>query len=172
MVYRAVSDSKFSHMRNAVEKELLIYDILFCLDQHGLLDNLVIQGGTLLRLRYGAECLSEDLKFVAGTDFCPTDFSSIKLKIENFFLTRYGLAVEATEPENPSGSINNHGITVNRWRVNATINLERKDLPKQRIKIEVANVPAHTKEIVSIRTHYDFLPDGYDDVLIFSETLN
>ena len=172
LVNRAVSDSEISHIRSAVEKELLIYDILFCLDQHGLLDNLVIQGGTLLRLGHGGERLSEDLKFVAGADFYPTDFSPIKPGIENFFLKRYGLVVEVTEPKKASGSINNRGITVNRWRVNAIINPGQKDLPKQHINIEVSNVPAHTKEIVSIRTHYDFLPDGYDDVLIFSETLN
>ena len=172
LVDRAVSDSKFSHLRNVVEKELLIYDILFCLDQHGLLDNLVFQGGTLLRLGHGGERLSEDLDFVAGADFNAINLSPIKPGIENFFLKRYGLAVEVTEPKKASGNIESRGITVNRWRVNATINPERKDLPKQRIKIEVANVPAHTKEIVSIRTHYEFLPDGYDDVLIFSETLN
>ena len=172
LVNRAVSDSKLSHMRNAIEKELLIYNILFCLEQHGLLDNIVFQGGTLLRLGHGGERLSEDLDFVAGANFTPSDLSPIKIRIENFFFQRYGLAVDVKEPKRASRDVESRGITVNRWRVNATLNPERRDLPKQRVKIEVANVPAHTKEIVSIRAHYDFLPDGYDDVLIVSETLN
>ena len=66
LVNRAVSDSKFSHMRNAIEKELLIYNILFCLEQQGPLDNIVFQGGTLLHLGHGGERLSEELDFVAG----------------------------------------------------------------------------------------------------------
>lgn len=172
LVNRTLSDSNFRHMRNAIEKELLIYNILYCLDQHGLLDNVVFQGGTLLRLGHGGERLSEDLDFVAGADFTPSNLSPIKTGIESFFLERFGLAVDVKEPKRALKDAESRGITVHRWRVSATINPERKELPKQRVKIEIANVPAHTREIVSIRTHYDFLPDGYDDILIVSETLN
>ena len=159
-------------MRSAIEKELLIYNILFCLEQYGRLDDIVFQGGTLLRLGHGGERLSEDLDFVEGADFNPSDFSTIKLGIENFFIERYGLIVEVKKPKTESRNSENPGITVNRWRINANLNPERKDLPKQRVKIEIANVPAHTKEIVSLRSHYDVLPDGYDGILIVSETLD
>ena len=172
LVNRAVSDSKFSHMRNAIEKELLIYNILFCLDQHGLLENIIFKGGALLRLGHGGERLNEDLEFVAGADFAPTDFSPVKLGMEKFFFERYGLAVEAEESKIGAENVEGRDFPVYRWRVNATIYPERKELPKQSINIEVADVPVYTKEIVSIRIHYDVLPDGYDDVLIVSETLN
>ena len=172
LVNRAVSDSKLVHLRSAVEKELLIYHILFFLDQNDLLENIVFQGGTLLRLGHGGERLSEDLDFVAGADFTPSDLAPIKLGIEDFFSQRYRLTVDVNEPKRVSKNVEKRGITVNRWRVNATMYPERKDIPKQRVKIEVANVPAYTKEIVSIRAHYDILPDGYDDVLIVSETLD
>lgn len=171
LVNRAVGDSKFSHMRNAIEKELLIYNILFCLEQHGLLDNIIFHGGTLLRLGHGGERLIENLEFVAGEEFSPSDFSPIKLVIEEFFFDRFGLNAEVIEPIIASGDLESRGITVIRRRVDVTINPERRELPKQRIKIEFANVPAHTKEIISVRTHYDFLPDGYDDVLIISVAL-
>ena len=171
LVDRAVRDSKFKNLRHAIEKELLIYDILFCLEQHNLLDNIVFQGGTLLRLGHGGERLSEDLDFAAGANFSLTEFSNFKLVVEEFFHKRYGLTVEVKEPRVEPRNDDYDGVTVHRWRVNATMYPERKDLPKQRVKFEVANVPAHTKEIVSIRAHYDFLPDGYDDVLIVSETL-
>ena len=171
LVDRAVRDSKFKNLRHAIEKELLIYDILFCLEQHNLLDNIVFQGGTLLRLGHGGERLSEDLDFAAGANFSLTEFSNFKLVVEEFFHKRYGLTVEVKEPRVEPRNDDYDRVTVHRWRVNATMYPERKDLPKQRVKFEVANVPAHTKEIVSIRAHYDFLPDGYDDVLIVSETL-
>ena len=53
-------------MRPVIEKEILHYDILFCLDQAGLLKDLVFQGGTCLRLCYGANRFSEDLDFAGG----------------------------------------------------------------------------------------------------------
>ncbi len=171
LVNRTVGDSIFSHMRSAIEKELLIYNILFCLEQHGRLDDIVFQGGTLLRLGHGGERLSEDLDFVAGADFNPSDFSSVKPGIESFFIERYGLIVEVKK-KIETRNIENPGITVNQWRINANLNPEQKDLPKLHVKIEIANVPAHTREIVSLRSHYDVLPDGYDGILIVSETLD
>ena len=43
-------------MRPVIEKELLHYDILYCLDKEGLLDNLVFQGGTsIFQLRNESE---------------------------------------------------------------------------------------------------------------------
>lgn len=45
-----MNNSQMAAMRPVIEKEVLHYDILFCLDQMGLLDNLVFQGRTSLRL--------------------------------------------------------------------------------------------------------------------------
>ena len=47
---RAMQDSQVTHMRAVIQKELLHYDILYCLEQAGLLSGLVFQGGTSLRL--------------------------------------------------------------------------------------------------------------------------
>jgi predicted nucleotidyltransferase component of viral defense system len=69
LVERAMAASGHAHMRPVIEKELLHYDILHSLDRHRLLDRLVFQGGTCLRLIYGAPRFSEDLDFVGGTDF-------------------------------------------------------------------------------------------------------
>jgi len=56
-------------MRPIIEKELQHYDFLFCLDQAGLLDTRVFQGGTSLRLCYGGSRFSEDLDFADGKEF-------------------------------------------------------------------------------------------------------
>ena len=63
LVDKAMSIPGRALMRPAVAKELLHYDILFCLDKDGLLDQLTFQGGTSLRLCYGAPRFSEDLNF-------------------------------------------------------------------------------------------------------------
>ena len=78
LVEKAMQSHQLSTMRPVIEKELLHYDILFCLDQDGLLDNLVFQCGTSLRLCYGGNRLSEDLDFAGGYSFASTDM--IKLK--------------------------------------------------------------------------------------------
>jgi predicted nucleotidyltransferase component of viral defense system len=52
MVQRALSINGRAQLRPVIEKELLHYDILFALDQKNLLDQLIFQGGTALRLCY------------------------------------------------------------------------------------------------------------------------
>jgi predicted nucleotidyltransferase component of viral defense system len=69
LVDKAMILSGRGHMRPVIEKELLHYDILFSLDKEGLLDILTFQGGTSLRLCYGAPRFSEHLDFAGGRDF-------------------------------------------------------------------------------------------------------
>lgn len=54
IVDKAMQLNGRAHMRPVIEKELLHYDILFALDKKGLLDQLTFQGGTCLRLCFGA----------------------------------------------------------------------------------------------------------------------
>ncbi|AIA69707.1 nucleotidyl transferase AbiEii/AbiGii toxin family protein [Pectobacterium atrosepticum] len=54
LVSKAVESAELEGLRNVVEKELLHYDILYCLDNAGLLEQLTFQGGTSLRLCHGA----------------------------------------------------------------------------------------------------------------------
>ena len=54
-------------LRPVVEKELLHYEILRALDEAAVLDKLVFQGGTSLRLCHGAPRYSEDLDFAGAT---------------------------------------------------------------------------------------------------------
>ncbi len=173
LVNRAMVDSNVGHLRDAIEKELLIYDILFCLDQINLLNSIVFQGGTLLRLGYGGSRFSEYLDFVGGVDFSASDFKKIKPCIEKFLTKKYGLATNVNEPAviTTRGS-SSQEIKVNRWRISVATKPYRKDLPHQRLKLEVANVPAYTREVIALKAHHDFLPSGYSDTLIVSETLN
>ena len=173
LVNRAMIHSNLAHMRDAVEKELLIYDILFCLDQSDLLNSIVFQGGTLLRLGHGGNRLSEDLDFVAGVNFSTSDLKDIKPCIEKFIARKYGLTANVNEPsETAVRDATHQKLKVNRWRISIATNPDRKDLPHQRLKLEIANVPAYTREVVALKKHYDFLPDGYSDTLIVAETLN
>lgn len=72
-------------MRPVVEKEILHYDIFYSLDRAGLLNDLVFQGGTSLRLCRGSNRFSEDLDFAGGRDFTSQKMQAIKACIESIW---------------------------------------------------------------------------------------
>ncbi|MBC8946165.1 nucleotidyl transferase AbiEii/AbiGii toxin family protein [Xenorhabdus indica] len=172
LVDHILQNGQIKHMRPVIEKEILHYDILFCLEQSGLLDDLIFQGGTSLRLCYGGNRFSEDLDFAGGNDFSFSQLADMKQCIEDYIGTRYGLEVTVKEPETLKQQPEYSELKINKWQIAVITSPDRKDLPKQRIKIEVANIPAYTRNILPLRNNYDSLPDGYNDTLIHVETLD
>lgn len=80
-------------MRPVIEKELLHYDILYALDEARVLDNLVFQGGTSLRLCRESNRYSEYLDFAGGRDFNSKMLIAMKQVVEKYIGNRYGLEV-------------------------------------------------------------------------------
>ncbi|MGI9250389.1 MAG: nucleotidyl transferase AbiEii/AbiGii toxin family protein [Pseudohongiellaceae bacterium] len=169
LVEQAMHNPEFAHMRPVIEKELLHYDILYCMEQSGLLEELVFQGGTCLRLCYGANRFSEDIDFAGGQKFSGQQLTQMKQCIEDYLGNRYGLEVKVKEPGKQHKPEDTE-IKIDRWQVSVVTAPERKELPAQRIRIEIAGVPAHTRRTASLRSNYDFLPDGYEHTLIYAET--
>ncbi len=172
LVERAMTEQKHFQMRPVVVKELLHYDILFVLEKEGFLDKLIFQGGTCLRLCYGAARFSEDLDFVGGREFSTRALMDIKNCLEHYIGKRYGLEITVKEPKDMTLEPESRDIKVDKWQIRITTEPEKKDLPKQKIKFEVANVPAYSKTPRSLQKNYDFLPDGYSDILILTETMD
>lgn len=158
-------------MRPVVEKEILHYDIFHALDQAGLLKHLVFQGGTSLRLCRGSSRFSEDLDFAGGKDFTSSRMQPIKSCIEKHIGERYGFNVEVKEPREMSLLPELDGVKVDKWQISVETAPLQRDLPRQRIKIEIANIPAYTRELVPLRSNYDFLL-GYNSVLVNTESLD
>ncbi len=159
------------HLRLAVEKELLQYDILFALHQSGFLrQGLVFQGGTLLRLCYGSVRFSEDLDFAGGGSLMQDQFAGIRECIESYVGSRYGLAVTVKDPKkikSPSADQNVHVLT---WRITIETVPSRPDIRRQRIKLDIADVQAYTKEALTLRPNYTVFPAGYSSFLILAES--
>lgn len=172
LVNHAMQSATVSHMRAVIEKELLHYDILFALEKGGLLDQLVFQGGTSLRLCYGGNRFSEVLDFAGGEKFTSADLADMKACIEKYIGKRYGLEVTVKEPKELRKDPQYAELSIEKWQVAVVTSPDRKDLPKQKIKLEIANVPAYTKVPLPLLVNYDFLPDGYSDTLILTETLD
>jgi len=169
---RAVAQSGRGHMRPVIEKELLHFDILFRLDQEGLLDALTFQGGTALRLCYGSPRFSEDLDFVGGVDFSGSQLEGLSQCLEHYIGRRYGLTVVVKEPAELRNEPAYRGLNVDKWQISVVTAPQRPDIPRQRIKIEVANIPAYSRVPRSLNANYEFLPDGYGDTLVLTESLD
>jgi predicted nucleotidyltransferase component of viral defense system len=165
LVNMAMAGSGHGHMRPVIEKELLHYDILFSLDREGLLDPLTFQGGTCLRLCYGSTRSSEDLYFVGGLDFNSRRLMSMKDCLEQYIGRRYELEVDVKEPRDLRNEPEYARLNIDKWRISVTTAPGQRHLPRQRIKIEVASIPAYSRVPRSLLTNYDFLPDGYGDIL-------
>lgn len=157
-------------MRTAIEKEILHYDIFFALDRAGLLNELVFQGGTSLRLCRGSNRLSEDIDFAGGNSFCSTDFVEIKNCIESYIDSKYGLLVSVKEPKDLKSSTITGDISVSKWQVSIQTSPERTDIPRQKIKIEIANIPAYTRDVMALTVNYDFL-NGISMPIVNVETI-
>ena len=161
-----------TNMGPVVQKELLHYDILFCLDTEGLLDTLTFQGGTSLRLCYGSQRFSEDLDFVGGRDFTREHLTPIRDCIKTYISQRYGLEVTVKEPADLRHEREHADLKIDKWQIAVTTAPGRPDLLRQRVKIEVANIDAYSRVPRALQTNYPFLPDGYGDTLVLVETLD
>jgi len=172
LVARAIEENGSSGNKPVIEKELLHYDILFALDQAGMLDDIVFQGGTSLRLCYGSGRYSEDLDFAGGYDFNSKTLSKMKDVIEKYIGDRYGLEITVKEPNSLREDPKYSELRIDKWQIAIVTAPEQKHIAKQRIKLEVANIPAHTKVPLPLQQNYPFLPDGYRDTLIYVESLD
>ncbi len=168
MVKTACASQELAGMESTVEKELLHYDIMAALSQSGLLAKLVFQGGTCLRMAYGSQRLSEDLDFVGGVDFTPETYQHLAQVLIDYFRPRYGLDIRVKTPKDRVFKAG--GVDVGRWMISIETQPHAKDLPNQKIKLKVANIPSYSSSTKAIRLNYPALQSGLSTVLVNCET--
>lgn len=169
MVDLAMSNPGLSAMRPVVEKELLHYEIFQALDAEGLLKDLVFQGGTSLRLCRGSDRFSEDLDFAGGVDFTADSMEKIKTCLEKRIGKRFGLTVVVNAKPGKVDAAQH--VRVDRWWIAIETTPENPAMPRQKTKLEIANIPAYTRELVQIKANYEVL-DGMPTVLVNAESLD
>ncbi len=167
-VEMALKNADLAAMRPVVEKELLHYEIFNALDEEGLLKNLVFQGGTSLRLCRGSDRFSEDLDFAGGKDFSASRMAKIKDCITQKIGERFGLKVTVKEPKPAKdGAL----VNVDKWMISIETRPDAPDLPQQKIKLDIANIPAYTREVVPLRKNYSVL-NGTNNVIVITESID
>jgi predicted nucleotidyltransferase component of viral defense system len=127
---------ELSPLRVVVEKELLHHDIMRVLDATGLLTQLTFIGGTCLRACYGSNRLSEDMDFTGGADFTRNQLTTMAKALTEGLKAKYGLEVVVTEPIREEGNVDT-------WKLKIQTRPGRKDLPAQRINIDVCAIPSY-----------------------------
>ena len=137
----------FSPLRIVVEKELLHHDILSVLSDNNLLQNLTFIGGTCLRYCYGSIRLSEDLDFTGGGNFSRDSLSTMgKILIESL-QKKYELHVSVSEPIKDKQNVDT-------WKIKIETRPEFKNLPAQRINIDICAITSYEKRPMMLLNHY------------------
>lgn len=176
-VVEAAMKSHSSTMRPVIEKEILHYAIFESMYKNNLLSALTFQGGTSLRLCRGSNRFSEDLDFAGGTQFSKEDRLQLRSALERDIGERFGLDVRVKEPKSLDKAFSaiqgglGSNVVVDKWQVSIQTTPDRSDIPRQRIKLEVADVPAHTGELVPLGMNYSQVAPN-NGMLINTETVS
>jgi predicted nucleotidyltransferase component of viral defense system len=159
-------------------KEAIHLHLLSALSEAGVLQHVVFQGGTALRLCYGGERYSEDLDFVcgkAGAYLKDVEFDALVDKAlettkrtlqRDFDIDAAQIALKRpTQPELLEGS----DVNVAAWQIIVPVNPTPKT-PKSRIKIEFANVPSYDSKPLAVSAAPGLVQ--VQDVILNAETPN
>lgn len=134
-------------LRAVVEKELLHHDVLREMNAAGLLSSLTFIGGTCLRACYGSARLSEDLDFTGGAGFTRDVLAALGHTLASTLETKYALEVKVTEPVKISTGVDT-------WKLAVLTHPGRRDLPPQRIHLDVCAIPSHDRRPMMLRNPY------------------
>jgi predicted nucleotidyltransferase component of viral defense system len=136
-----------ARLRVVVEKELLHHDILRVLSGAGLLTHLTFIGGTCLRACYGSNRLSEDLDFTGGSDFNRDQLAAMSNTLIESLKAKYGLEINVTDPVREEGNVST-------WKLKVQTRPGRKDIPAQRINIDVCAIPSYQPRPMALLNPY------------------
>lgn len=136
-----------ARLRVVVEKELLHHDILRVLSGAGLLTQLTFIGGTCLRACYGSNRLSEDLDFTGGSDFTRNQLAAMSNILIESLKAKYGLEINVTDPVREEGNVST-------WKLKVQTRPGRKDIPAQRINIDVCAIPSYQPRPMALLNPY------------------
>jgi predicted nucleotidyltransferase component of viral defense system len=136
-----------ARLRVVVEKELLHHDILRVLSGAGLLTQLTFIGGTCLRACYGSNRLSEDLDFTGGSDFTRDQLAAMSNTLIESLKAKYGLEINVTDPVREEGNVST-------WKLKVQTRPGRKDIPAQRINIDVCAIPSYQPRPMALLQPY------------------
>ena len=167
-----------AEMDQNLVKEAIHLHLLSAMSDAGILRHAVFQGGTALRLCYGAERYSEDLDFVCGkagsyfTNIAFKELIEAALETTRKTLNRdFGIPSEQISLKKPPHPdlVKQDSIAVAAWQIIVPVEATPR-APRSRIKIEFANVPAYETKPMPVRATPGLVQ--IQDVILTAETSN
>jgi predicted nucleotidyltransferase component of viral defense system len=159
-------------------KEAIHLHLLSALSEAGVLQHVIFQGGTALRLCYGGERYSEDLDFVCGKGGLYLKDLELNAVVDRALETtkrtlQRDFDIDAAQislkrPAHPE-VVKGSDVNVVAWQIVVPVSSTPKT-PKSRIKIEFANVPSYDSKPMVVSA-----PPGLvqiQDVILNTETPN
>jgi predicted nucleotidyltransferase component of viral defense system len=159
-------------------KQAIHLHLLSALSETAVLQHVVFQGGTALRLCYGGERYSEDLDFVCGKAGAYLKEVEFDRLVDNALETakrtlQRDFDIDAAQivlkrPAQPE-LVKGNEVNVAAWQIVVPINPTR-NAPKSRIKIEFANVPSYDSTPLTVNATPGLVQ--IQDVILNVETAN
>jgi len=136
-------------LKTVIEKEIIHHDILRILSEGGFLNRLTFVGGTCLRLVYGSSRYSEDLDFTAGLQSLKdSDLRPMSDALSTGLSGTYGVAVTVIDPKRSKAE------NVDTWKIKIVTAPGQKNIPEQKINIDVALATSQTSLPHTLTNHY------------------
>jgi predicted nucleotidyltransferase component of viral defense system len=145
-------------MHQNLMKEAIHLHLLSALSEAGILQHVVFQDGTALRLCYGGERYSEDLDFVCGKRGAYLKDIAFDAVVDKALETtkrtlQRDFDIDATKIalKRPTKSelLKGSDVSIAAWQIIVPVSPTPKT-PKSRIKIEFANVPSYDSKPLAI----------------------
>lgn len=137
-----------------------------------ILDRVVFQGGTALRLCYRGERYSEDLDFVCGANASYVTAAEFGEVVQNalsaatrILARNFGLGAQAVHLKSPENlaALRQDAVSVAAWQIRIPVEATAR-APQSFVKVEFANVPSYDNGPAVVANRF-FLPDVPDIIL-------
>ena len=158
--------------RDYIERELLHLDLLNSFINQETLKSITFQGGTALRLCYGNPRYSEDLDFAIGDDISLCKSLRISELIETNLKKLYGEAFSLKKPKDSAFKQKKGEIKTPKWFAKYNMIPEIRSAPLQKVKLEIASVPAHSRLYKSARYNYPNMEKHFPSLSLYVESLD
>jgi predicted nucleotidyltransferase component of viral defense system len=156
-------------LASVIFKELLHYDMLHALSQTPLVDHLIFQGGTALRLCYGGSRYSEDLDFVCPEQLDSDHWRQFEQLLRRTVVRSFGCEAVLHAPTAGGGE----HVAVERRQVRVYLPAEVVGQPRtERVNIEIARLPAWDASFRFLHSNHPLqtAKAGYGDILLQVES--
>ncbi|MBS7351260.1 MAG: nucleotidyl transferase AbiEii/AbiGii toxin family protein [Comamonas sp.] len=168
LVASTIQGGTAPHLLAAIESELLQLRLLRSLDDAGLLNGLVLHGGSAVRFCYGGNRFSDALSFAGGADFTLQRFLHIKQCFEADLGIQCELSIAGKVSSTPYKEAETTISQLDQWALTVSTS-NSEGYPCQAVKLEVFRAATHTVQAMPIQIDYDCLPAEYSDIVVMVE---